>query len=122
MIRRAQVKLLVILSFAAFGVSGCLNSGPKKLVIAESKAYEASLFRQNCAICHGPEANGRTLDNGTVVPNLREGEFKYKTREDIYRHIADGGNGMVPFRNQFSEREINLMVDFVLRDLRRTAN
>ncbi len=118
MIRQAQVKLLIILSFAAFGVSGCLNSGPKKLVIAESKAYEASLFRQNCAICHGPEANGRTLDNGTIVPGLRDAPYKYNTANEIYDHIANGGNGMVPFRNQFSEREISMMVDFVQRDLR----
>lgn len=112
----------MILSFAAFGLAACFDKGPTKLVIADSKSYEASLFRQNCAICHGPEANGRTLDNGTVVPNLRKGDFKYKMRDEIYRHIADGGNGMVPFRNQFSEREINLMVDFVFRDLRGATN
>ena len=59
-------------------------------MIAESKSYEASLFRQNCAICHGTEAEGRTLFDGTVVPNLRQGEFKYKTDAQIYQHIADG--------------------------------
>lgn len=87
-------------------------------MISESKSYEASMFRQNCAICHGPEAEGRTLDNGTAVPNLRKGPFKYATDDQIYRHIADGGNGMVPFRNQLSERELRMMVEFVRRDLR----
>lgn len=87
-------------------------------MIAESKSYEASLFRQNCAICHGTEAEGRTLFDGTVVPNLRQGEFKYKTDAQIYQHIADGGNGMVPFKNQLTERELRMMVAFVRKDLR----
>lgn len=76
------------------------------------------MFRQNCAICHGLEGGGRALDNGTIVPNLRQGEFKYTTDEQIYRHIADGGNGMVPFRSQLTERELRMMVEFVRRDLR----
>ncbi len=96
----------------------CGQPDTKPYVIAESKSYEASMFRQNCAICHGPEAEGRILSNGTAVPNLRRGEFKYKTDAQIYQHISEGGNGMVPFRNQLTEREIKMMVDFVQRDLR----
>lgn len=87
-------------------------------MIADSKSYEASLFRQNCAICHGPEANGRTLDDGTVVPSLREGEFKFKTEDEIYTQIAEGGHGMLPFRSQLTERELRLMAEFVGKDLR----
>ena len=111
------VKLLIILVFA--GLAACGASGPKKrFSIAESRSYEASIFRQNCAICHGPEAEGKMLDDGKRIPNLREGEFKYTTDEQIYHHIADGGNGMIPFKNQLSEREIRQMVEFVKRDLR----
>lgn len=111
-------KLLIVLVFIFFGIVACIDSEKKKFVIAESKSYEASLFRQNCLICHGPEANGRTLHDGTVVPGLREGEFKYKTDAEIYNHIANGGNGMTPFRSQLTEREIRMMVEFVQRDLR----
>ena len=107
-----------MLGLSIFGIIACTQQGPKRYVIAESKAYEASLFRQNCAICHGPEAEGRTLSDGSKVPGLREGEFKYKTDAEIYRHIAEGGNGMTPFRGMLSEREIRLMVQFVQKDLR----
>jgi hypothetical protein len=114
-----RAKLFILLIFAGLAVWGCSFGGAKnRFVIAESKSYEASMFRQNCAICHGPEGEGRTLDNGTVTPNLRQGPFKYATDEQIYRHIADGGNGMVPFRNQLTERELRMMVEFVRRDLR----
>ena len=111
------IKSLIILVFA--GLAACGSNGPRKrFSIAESRSYEASIFRQNCAICHGPEAEGKTLDDGKRIPNLREGEFKYTTDEQIYHHIADGGNGMIPFKNQLSEREIRQMVEFVKRDLR----
>ena len=113
-----SVKIFVLLGLSIFGIIACTQQGPKRYVIAESKAYEASLFRQNCAICHGPEAEGRTLSDGSKVPGLREGEFKYKTDAEIYRHIAEGGNGMTPFRGMLSEREIRLMVQFVQKDLR----
>lgn len=115
----SRLKFHTILLFAIGAVSSCFDSGQKRFVIAESKAYEASLFRQNCAVCHGPEAMGRTLEDGRVVPNLREGPFKYATDEQIYDHIANGGNGMVPFRNQLTEREIRMMVEFVQKDLRK---
>jgi cytochrome c len=113
-----SVKLAIVSLFAIFVVSSCILQKRKTFVIAESKSYEASLFRQNCAICHGPEANGRTLDNGTKVPSLRQGEFKAVSEAAIYNQIANGGNGMVPFRDQLTQREVQMMTDFVYHDLR----
>ena len=118
------MKILKISIFALFLMSlalACSKSGKPRYSITQSKAYEASLFRQNCAICHGPEGEGKTLDDGKQIPNLRDGEFKYKTDSEIYHHIAEGGNGMTPFRGQLTEREINLMVRFVQDELRRDA-
>lgn len=114
------VRVLTVMLMIGFALFACNSSdGSRRYVISESKEYEASLFRQNCAICHGPEAEGRMLESGVVTPNLREAEFKYKTDAEIYRHIADGGNGMVPFRGQLTDREINLMVSFVQDKLRK---
>ncbi len=116
-----SVKVFAIaLCIVAAGIS-CAMGKPKRYVISESKAYEASLFRQNCAICHGPEGEGKILDDGKRIPNLREGEFKYKTDEQIYRHISDGGNGMTPFGGQLTDREIKLMVRFVQDELRKPS-
>lgn len=112
-----RAKLFAVAMFAAIGLAGCIGGGVR-YVIGESKAYEASLFRQNCAICHGPEGDGKILDDGTKVPSLREGDFKAKTENQIYDQIANGGNGMVGFRRQLSEREMRLLVDLVKRDLR----
>ena len=71
------------------------------------------------AICHGPEGEGKTIDDGTVVPSLRHGDFKAISEDQIYSQIADGGNGMTPFRTQLTEREIRLLVKLVREDLRK---
>ena len=113
-----RFKLLIISIFVICAISACFDSKPKQFVIAESKSYEASLFRQHCAICHGTEGQGKILDDGTKVPSLREGEFKFKSEAEIYKQISEGGNGMSPFRDQLTERELNLMAEFVRRDLR----
>jgi len=111
-----------LLTGVALIFSACSATEPGRVQIEDNKSYEASLFRQNCAICHGPEAEGRTLDDGRLIPNLRGGEYKYKTASEIRQHITDGGNGMVPFRDQLTQREIDMLVDFVLDDLRQPPN
>jgi cytochrome c553 len=113
-----KLKLLVVGLFMILGLIACSESRSQSFNLADSKKYEASLFRQNCAICHGPEGHGKTLDDGKIVPSLRSGEFKFKTEPEIYKQIAQGGNGMTPFQRILSERELKLMSEFVYKDLR----
>jgi mono/diheme cytochrome c family protein len=113
------VKILAICIFLFIILTACFSSSPKHFVIADSKAYEASLFRQHCAICHGPEGEGKVLDDGRQVPSLREGDFKFKTEDEIYIQIANGGNGMTPFRGQLTEHELGMMSTFVRDQLRK---
>lgn len=114
-----HLKAAVVLAFITFAAFACTGSKPTRYVIADSKTYEASLFRQHCSICHGPEGEGKSLPDGKVVPSLRDGEFKFKTEPEIYKQITEGGNGMTPFRSQLTAREIGLLAGFVHNDLRR---
>ena len=112
-----RFKLLIILIFGIISLAACFDSKPKAVVIADSKSYEASLFRQNCAICHGQEANGKEMADGKLVPSLRYGEAAKKSEAEIYEQIKNGKLPMPAFKNQLSEDEINKMVKFVMRDL-----
>ena len=116
--KRPKTKIAIVCFFAAFGVFAC--SGGKatrrEFVIADSKSYEASLFRQHCAICHGAEANGKEID-GKVIPSLRYGDAATKSEEEIYEQISHGKLPMPSFNKQLSEEEIRKMVKFVRRDL-----
>ena len=116
-----RFKGLIVVAAALGFAYACSNQNSTRYSIADSKTYEASLFRQNCAICHGPEALGKTLDDGRVIPNIRDGEHKYSTDKQIFDHISNGGNGMVPFRDMLTEREIKMLVRFVQDDLRKGA-
>ncbi|MCW5956532.1 MAG: cytochrome c [Pyrinomonadaceae bacterium] len=116
--RMFHLKPIIILVFLLGFIFACQSSKAGRFIVAESKEYDASLFRQNCAICHGTEGNGKTLQDGTVVPSLRSGEFKFKTEDEIYKQISEGGNGMTPFRNQLSDREIRILATLVHDKLR----
>ena len=112
-----KLKFFVIVLFVVFAVLACsIGKAKHGIIIADNKSYEASLFRQNCAICHGAEAEGKEMD-GRVIPSLRRGETAQKSEREIYNQIYNGGNGMLPFKGQLSENEIQRMVKFVKYDL-----
>jgi cytochrome c553 len=112
------LKITTTLIFVLFGIFACSNGNAKRneFNIAESKSYEASLFRQNCAVCHGQEANGKEID-GKLIPSLRYGDAATKSEEEIYTQIKEGKLPMPAFKNQLTEDEIRKMVLFVRRDL-----
>ena len=114
-----RIKASCIIIFLSLAAAACFNSGASEpYSIVKSKELDASLFRQNCAICHSLEGTGKTLQDGTVVPSLRAGEFKFKTEAEIYNQISNGGNGMTPFRGQLSDREIRMLTNLVHNKLR----
>ena len=114
-----RAKVTATILFLAIAGAACFNSGATEpYSIVKSKELDASLFRQNCAICHSLEGTGKTLQDGTVVPSLRDGEFKFKTEAEIYNQIANGGNGMNPFRGQLSDKEIRALTSLVHDKLR----
>lgn len=112
------LKTFVLGIFIAFAVLACTKQEPGRsgIVIADSSSYEASLYRQNCAICHGAEAYGKMVD-GTMVPSLRFGDAAKKSEDEIYQQIAHGKLPMPSFQNQLTEREMRQMVKFIVKDL-----
>lgn len=118
------LKVSAILIFFAF-LFGLCDSGSKParkgVSIKGNSSYEASIYRQNCAICHGPEAYGKTVD-GKPVPGLRFGAAAEKTEEEIYQQIAHGKLPMPSFNGQLTESEMRRMAKFVFQDLQARAS
>lgn len=111
--RLKQISVFVVLAVVSV-VLACSGEGKKgRVKIEESRSYEASLFRQNCMICHGPEAEGKEV-SGKKTANLRQSS---KSEEEMYLQIANGGNGMLPFSKQLSEKDMRLLAKFIKRDL-----
>jgi mono/diheme cytochrome c family protein len=112
-------KIAAIILFAISTAVSCDSSKRSRgseFVIAESKSIEASIFRQNCAVCHGAEGNGKEV-SGVMVPSLRYGKAAKTSEEEIYNQIKNGKMPMPAFKNQLSEEDIVKMVRFVMRDL-----
>jgi cytochrome c553 len=112
------LKIITVFIFITLAIFACSDpkAGRSGIVIAESKSYEASLYRQNCAICHGAEAYGKQVD-GKFVPSLRFGDIENKSEQEIYEQIAHGKLPMPAFQNQLTEEEIQRMVKFIRHDL-----
>ena len=113
-----RAKIFVIIFFLGVFVFACMEKQKRRntIVIADSNSYEATIFRQNCAICHGNEADGKEMD-GTFVPSLRFGKAAKKSEEEIYDQIKHGKLPMPSFKGQLTESEIRRMVKFVMEDL-----
>ena len=116
--QNSKLKIFALTFFVSFTIFACTNGKARhfEYSIADSKSYEASLFRQNCAICHGKEANGKEMD-GKIIPSLRYGEAATLSEEQIYTQIHDGKLPMPAFKNQLSEEEIRRMAKFIRHDL-----
>ena len=117
-VQSPKIKITAVLIFIVFAVFACSkgSSQRKEFNITESKSYEASMFRQNCAICHGQEANGKEMQD-KIIPSLRYGEAATKSEEEIYQQIKFGKLPMPAFKDQLTEEEIQKMVKFIRRDL-----
>ncbi|MBS1769443.1 MAG: cytochrome c [Acidobacteria bacterium] len=114
-----RTKLVILLAvIAASSLWACSSSERKPYVLADDQTYQATLFRQNCAVCHGREGEGAVLPNGTVIPSLRDAHHKFNTRAEIYSQISHGGNGMTPFERQLTDNERQLLTDLVYSKLR----
>ncbi len=115
------VKIAFVFVAAAIFIAACGAKEPAGqsrvgIVLAESKMYEASLYRQNCALCHGVEAYGKELQ-GRLIPSLRHGDIANKTEEQIYEQIATGKNPMPSFKFQLTEEEMRRLAKFIYKDL-----
>jgi mono/diheme cytochrome c family protein len=106
------LKSFAIFAFVLFVVFACSNR-QGTLKISDDRSYEASLFRQNCAICHGFEGEGKDI-GGKMSANLR---LSQKTEEEMFEQIANGGNGMLPFRYQLQEKDIRSLAKYIKQGL-----
>lgn len=78
---------------------------------AEASVGEA-VFRQNCAACHGPNAEGKDL----APPLNRTGHAHHHPDWELYMVIAEGkvGFGQMPaWKDTLSEHEIRSVVAYI---------
>ncbi|RXZ77838.1 cytochrome c [Paenibacillaceae bacterium] len=100
----------IFIAASVLGVYLMLFQLPEKEEVVPEIAFEVpdtphdadaaiTQYAQTCLSCHGDQYQGN------MGPALKT-VGATMTKEQIYRKIMDGGNGMPPFKDSLSEEEI----------------
>ncbi len=73
----------------------------------------ASLFKANCAVCHGPDGSGTPTGKSLKAPDLRSDAVQKLTDAQIQAQIEDGKNNMPPFKGTLNAAQIKALVAYV---------
>ncbi len=87
----------------------------KLLDSAEDLAAAGKIFATTCAACHGADGKGIA-----TFPNLTDDEWlKGNSPSEVFRSISNGNitKGMIPYKNQFSEKQIAQLTSYILLKL-----
>jgi cytochrome c oxidase cbb3-type subunit I/II len=91
----------------------------KEIVLLDNKADLAeakAIFTTVCAVCHGPEGKGIP----PAFPNLTDDEWIHgNSPEQVFHQISEGNiaKGMIPYKTQYSEKQIIELTSYVLLQL-----
>ncbi len=110
--RRTAVKAFALAaallpSAACGGPSAARDSDPTR-----------TLFRRNCAACHGPRGEGKQLGTMTI-PTLREGRPVTDSDAQLFKQVSDGGKGMPPFKYTLDDPRIEDLIRFVRKEIQK---
>ncbi len=73
-------------------------------------ALGSVLYEENCAACHGPQAQGNQLIG---APNLRDDIWQYGDGEQIRHSIVHGRNGVMPAFGGLTDIQVHELAEYV---------
>ena len=91
-------------ALAAFPESGT-SGGPS---IGEN------IFRAKCAVCHGVDGSGKTLNGKKFkVPDLRSEKIQHHDDEELLDVVTNGKGDMPPFGKKYNPDKLQQVVAYV---------
>ena len=73
-----------------------------------------TLFKSKCAMCHGPDASGKTPMGQTLkVPDLRSDIVQKKNNAELKATITKGKNKMPAYEAKLSGEQIDQLVAYI---------
>lgn len=105
--RKWKIAAGVAFAFTIIGSVASSQTAPR----AASPA--ASVFKTNCAVCHGDDGAGSALGKHLHTPDLRSSRVHQQTPSALAAAIGKGKNNMPPFAAKLSSKEIQQLVEYV---------
>lgn len=73
-----------------------------------------ALYKTKCAMCHGPDAAGKTpMGQKLKIPDLRSDEVQKKTDADLAKVITKGKDKMPAYEGKLNEEQIGKLVGYL---------
>jgi mono/diheme cytochrome c family protein len=112
------LKQFVIFAFFSVCILGWLYSGNSGAAAENSlpKRFDAAtLYKKNCASCHGKNGQAKTFRGKLLnAQNLTDSAWQAEVSDEhIFNVITNGHKKMPSFGKKLSEEEINSLVDYV---------
>lgn len=83
-------------------------------VPARAQESGESLFKAKCAMCHGPDATGKTkMGEMLKVPDLHSADVQKKTDAELTEIVTKGKNKMPAYDGKLTKEQIGKLVAFV---------
>ena len=79
----------------------------------------ASLYKTNCASCHGPDGRGSAVGKSLHAADFHSPQVQQQSDEQLAAVIAQGRGNMPPFGSRLSKDQIDGLVKY-LRTLGKT--
>jgi quinohemoprotein ethanol dehydrogenase len=120
--RKGVLTTLTVLALAGGVASGCGGGGSKSTAeptrtttqtetTAAPAASGAQLFSDNCETCHGPNGAG-----GHVGPDLQKSPVAENLAR-VEKQIRNGGGAMPPFEGVLSDKQIDVVAQYVVEQI-----
>lgn len=111
-LKRSFVYLFI--NCLVLSAGGCASRAQKP---APTGAVSAGvLYKNNCAVCHGPRGEGTQL--GTMkIPPLNSGAALTDPDELFFKQVSNGGKGMPPFSHTLDDKQIEDLIRFIREEI-----
>jgi cytochrome c6 len=73
----------------------------------------ASLYKTNCASCHGPDGRGSAVGKSLHAADFHSPQVQQQSDEQRAKVIADGRGNMPPFGTRLSKDQIDALVKYI---------
>jgi len=73
-----------------------------------------NIFTSKCAICHGPNGDGKSPIGKTLnIPDFHSAQAQKMTEAEVKAIVTDGKNKMPAFKGKLTDTQIDQVVDYV---------